>query len=126
MKDVPKLRIYHQVTKHDPSIIVEASIAIEDSDSDGHDTPTPPQMDINPTATVMLPYNPTTTAIVPYNPITTTTTTIQHNTQPQRTFATFQRKPPPFVTAITKVEDKSAARMNLFNYMLTFRNRNIL
>ena len=34
LKDVPKLRVCHQVAKHDPSVIIGARIALEHSDKE--------------------------------------------------------------------------------------------
>ena len=115
--DVPKLRICHQVVKHDPSIIAGPCLAIDDNESDNEDLPPSP---VNPITIAIVPYNPT-TSIVPYNP--TTAPSITATDPHQRTLTTFLLKPQSLVTAITTAEDTNATRMELFNHMVTFRHR---
>jgi len=84
LRDVPKLRIYHQ-TKHDPSVIIGACTIIENKASDKEDTPPPSQIQNDtssalivrdPLAATIAPPTLTTTAIVPHN-----STTIAHPEQ---------------------------------------------
>ena len=129
--DVAKLRICHQVAKQDPSVIVTHSqgVIANVDDSDDDDSPLPEVENSTTNTTAIVPYIPITTTIVPHNPTTTAVVPVNLTTtavvpQSQNTLATFQLKPPSLITAINIAEDKSAARMNLFNHMVTFRNRN--
>jgi len=103
LKNVPKLRICHQVAKHDPSVIIGARIALEHSDeeSDAEESDGDHSGD---------------GALVVYDP--------NKNPPPQQTnLNTFLLKPPSLTVAIDKAVDKRSARMVLFSHMVAYRNR---
>ena len=73
LHDVPKLRICHQVTKHDPSVIIGPCSAIDDNEtstSQSNANPTDATIIHHHSDTSIAPH-PNTTAIVPYQPNTT-------------------------------------------------------
>ena len=110
IQNVLKLRICHQVAKHDPSVIVGSHVGPEDSASNNSDNPESssdtPQLEnsntalvvYNPSSTTTVQNNPTVTTIVPHNPAITVI--VPHNPdtlikQLQQTYlATFQLKSP--------------------------------
>jgi len=103
LKNVPKLRIYHQVAKHDPYVIIGARITLKHSDEESD-------------AEELDGDNGGNGALVVYDP--------NKNPPSQQTnLNTFLLKPPSFTVDIDKAVDKRSARMALFSHMVTYRNR---